>query len=81
MQDMAGDGDQVRFRAADRLVALDPQQAQEDLLGEVRKIRDGIAQPRSEKPPQAAPVLLLDFGDEGVLVDGHGCARLGFPPK
>jgi hypothetical protein len=66
MDDMAGNGEEISFRAANLLEALDAQESQEHLLGEICRI-SGVSETRREKAAQSLAVFHRDVGDE-VLV-------------
>lgn len=67
MEHVKGNREEVGLGAANRLVMVDPQQPQEDLLDQIGDIDCPVPQSRRKKPPQPRPVLLLDTGDERLL--------------
>jgi len=68
VEDVKGDGEQVGFGAADGLVIVDSQEAQEDFLDEIRYVGGLVAQAGRKKASQPLPMLLFDVGDERLFI-------------
>ncbi len=68
MEYMKRDGEQIRFRTADRLEVIDAQQAEEYFLDEIRHVSRPVPEPGRKKPSQPLPMPLLDVGNKCLLI-------------
>lgn len=68
MEDMKRDSEQIRFRTSNCLKVVDAQQTKEDFLDEIGHVGQPVPQPGRKKAPQPLSMLLLDVGNECLLV-------------
>jgi hypothetical protein len=80
MDDVAGNGEQIRFGIADLLESFNTQKSQEHFLGKICRIRV-VSQTRCEKTPQALTMFRSDIGDKILLGPGNQFRSVGGPVR
>lgn len=70
LQDVAGDREEIGFGVTDRVLPLDPQESQENLLGNIGDVVH-VTQAHRQKLTQSSPISSGNTRNEAIFIQGQ----------